>query len=422
MDFADTARGTRRVTSALLWAAKHIGAGTGSLDLCIRAYEGTSRFGGDSMMIHAFARQAQLGHLRCLKSDLRTVIHKHPLLEVFLYWLVQHAPGLGAISLRQHRIHAANISHQHLRHLQVKGSAFPSASFHIAAQMPLLETLHIEGPGVGVVIDEINASRCEHLRLLVVRKASVQKLLSDSGCRVGISLRDIWYDLSVLWADPISSLLGSAHHLDPDPSDGELFASETTHGFFEMLPCMDVLTLSWLGNVHSRSYRAPEDFDALAAQLSLAPELLLTSLMPASGQPLWNLKVIVIETSTMRGCIPAKLPNLEKIVVMAHRLLQLTFEDPVATASALKKLYFFGQQGTAISHQMLGMLGNSIRHGLTLVTVSAAEAGEHARRGSSCTYLWSTTEHDVSINELYRMVSQLAGMCRCGACFQCLGL
>ena len=160
---------------------------------------------------------------------------------------------------------------------------------------------------------------------------------------------------------------------------------------------------------------------------ALAPEArsLLKRCMPVNGQPLRNLKVlIIVACHCMTCCVPAAMPNLEEMVMFVKETAKVSFDSPVATLSALTTLYLFGQPLTLeIGERDRSQVFNSVaRRGLLLSTVKAPEAGaeKNFRDGSSCMYLRPIAEQDMSIEELHDRTSALARQCRCNACFECL--
>lgn len=106
------------------------------------------------------------------------------------------------------------------------------------------------------------------------------------------------------------------------------------HGIFGALPRTQVVNIGQSGWYrHPPSASSPSWFDT---------KLVLAHCMPANGRPLRSVRSLLIATRRMKGCIPApqQLPNLEELVV-ATSTLQLSFEDPAGTLSALKTCYVF---------------------------------------------------------------------------------
>ena len=150
-------------------------------------------------------------------------------------------------------------------------------------------------------------------------------------------------------------------------------------------------------------------------------ESILNSCMPVNGQPLGALKALTITAEgAMECCIPNAMPNLEELVLFAKGGARVSFEDPVATLTALNTLYLFGQPlMSKISQDYMTQVSTSIeKRGLCLTSASAK--AKISVRCSSCMYLRPATSHELSIEELRDRVSELARQCRCKACFECL--
>ena len=66
--------------------------------------------------------------------------------------------------------------------------------------------------------------------------------------------------------------------------------------------------------------------------------------MPLNGRPLGSLRaLIILAECDMECCIPKGLPNLKELVLFAKGAAEVSFEDPVATLSAVEELYILGQ-------------------------------------------------------------------------------
>ena len=124
--------------------------------------------------------------------------------------------------------------------------------------------------------------------------------------------------------------------------------------------------------------------------------------MPANGEPLVKLRTIIVEATTMKGVLPAKLPNLEELVINAQRGLELSFEDSLAIFSAVKTFYAFGKPATTEGLNIIKVLSSGIlaRRGLTLGAAFAKETKDlrPVWRGSSCIYLKPCNTQDKSIS------------------------
>lgn len=199
-----------------------------------------------------------------------------------------------------------------------------------------------------------------------------------------------------------------------------LLQSEHT-GF--MRHCPALLALTWPLATDS------DDDEPEEEAFHSAAEFLLAKCMPANGEPMWNLNSIIIRSETiMRGCIPAKPPALEELVLMAPDRLELSSEDPLGTSSALKTFCAFVHPLVTSGHDMLVMSGNPMGRGLTLGAAAAMDESGRSPSGSSGVYLRpidDITARGLSLQQLYTMALQLVGCesrgyCRCGACVTCL--
>ena len=96
----------------------------------------------------------------------------------------------------------------------------------------------------------------------------------------------------------------------------------------------------------------------------------------------------------------------------------MSFEDPLATCTALKTFHAFGQPLSLNGLDVIRLTESETltRHSLTL---GAQEGAEGSRKNSSCVYLQPMGAQELFITELYAKVEQLTG-CRCGGCFDCL--
>lgn len=123
----------------------------------------------------------------------------------------EHVPGLEALDLWQESIHLAAIDFQHLKHLEVAGFNFQNANVNFAKQVPLLDTLRIEGSAPEITIDEINTVGCQYFRQLVIKRVSiVQELRTDVSCVMTLLLDDLCDNFPALLSGTMRSHLGSA--------------------------------------------------------------------------------------------------------------------------------------------------------------------------------------------------------------------
>lgn len=117
----------------------------------------------------------------------------------------------------------------------------------------------------------------------------------------------------------------------------------------------------------------------------------------------------------MKGTFPAKLPNLKQLVIMAQGLVEIQFEDPLATASALTSSYLLGQPLSLEAVALLRLSSGLMRRGMT--SDSAPGLADFSR---SCIYPRDIEAEKLAIQQLSVFVAHLVCHCKCGACFTCL--
>ena len=180
------------------------------------------------------------------------------------------------------------------------------------------------------------------------------------------------------------------------------------HGIFGALPCAQVVTIGDQG------------WDCHPPSGWYDTELVLARCMPADGKPFKSLRSLLILTSRMKGCIPKpqQLPNLEELVI-ATSMLQLSFEDPAGTFSALKTCYIYAYSLIleGVDSTRMAMSDNLRRRGLTLSEAAGAvELAGNITEGT-CLYVRPTHEPVQTIQRCLYTVIKLT-VCRCGACFR----
>ena len=145
--------------------------------------------------------------------------------------------------------------------------------------------------------------------------------------------------------------------------------------------------------------------------------------MPANRKPFESLRSLLISISRIKCSIPApqQLPNLEELVI-ATSMLQLSFEDPAGTFSSLKTFYVFAYSRAVegFDSTRMAMSETIRRRGLTLSTVTGAVEFAGRNTEGTCFYVRPINEHELTIEMCVRTVLILT-VCRCGACFWCLG-
>ena len=298
----------------------------------------------------------------------------------------------------------------------------------VAKQLPVLETLYLAEDDDEDDMGLLDMSGCKGLRRLVLGNAPAQKLLWDttgSGpCPLALALPD-FNERPDAHSEPFAT--------QPKPSVTLLLESgpvKTTqaalaqqlviHDFccgYNLLgasPKLGVLTLRWRpprSNKYNQElafpYRKPKS---------------LASCMPSNGQPMLNLKTIIITdcTELLGFPGPQQLPNLKELFMKTNgRSLKVRFEDAVATVSGLDSLLLFGQPLCPSRGDVMRLMAASGALATRRLVLSAAEGALQDGHFSSCLYLRPLGARELKIQELSTKVEQLV-RCRCGACFDCL--
>ena len=108
-------------------------------------------------------------------------------------------------------------------------------------------------------------------------------------------------------------------------------------------------------------------FDGVQLLMDSKARNWLLSSMPENGQPLLNLRSIDIDApGAAMICIPRKLPNLEQLRIGSDDYLEVQFQDPQATASALTRFHALGFPLKLDALDMLKMSQRLAVRGLTL--------------------------------------------------------
>ncbi len=287
-----------------------------------------------------------------------------------------------------------------------------NARLDAGIQLPLLETLYLEGQGLHSVLDEVNLLQCGYFTHLVLDRVVVVHLSMGPACKLEVRLEDLCDPWEELWSSPMRPLLSRANHVNAWCE--EQFAIDA-HNMFGSLPRTEMLHLAWPQPNDPETGGFDED------AVTEGADSLLTNCMPADGQPFRSLEILRISAFNMVCTLPAKLPSLEELVILADNVLQMYFEDAVTTASALNTFHMFGLPLITDSLDMLQMAGSLVGRGLMLGAVSATRENVAFDQGSSCIYLKPAMAPDEPILELFFTVEKLVrSSCRCEACFRCL--
>lgn len=328
---------SRRITEALKWAGSRTGSITASLHLELSALQALQgKPGAMEALIAALSERAQLRQLRCLETRLLSPSSADTALGGLSLWLLSQSPGLEILSIRQGRFHLnmAAVSFQHMKHLFVSAGAIQDLPADITRQMPVLESLFLQGLDTEVFVERIDVSECQRLRHLALAWARVRKLIRGPACRLSVDLRifsDDSFMNSDFWTSEVASHLGTAQHLGL--SIDHMLLAPPGEGLFTLFPCMEVLNMYWPG----------PDVPANPEPGPLMHAFVLAMSMPGNGMPLANLKTIMIHGFRVACFLPAGLPKLEELVILSDSWLALDFEDQAATFRNLKTFYAFGQ-------------------------------------------------------------------------------
>ena len=238
--------------------------------------------------------------------------------------------------------------------------------------------------------------------------------------------RSLCDDFQALWSSPMGSHLGRADQIRLHCRE-DFVRLESSHGLFESLSCMELLTLSWPIALQPEAEGQDDDYWRIEDGFSEGAESLLLRCMPSNGLPVQHLECVVISGHNIRCVIPAKLPDLEELVISAEGQLQLFFEDVEATAAGLNKFHVFGQplltngmDTVKVSHVLAG-------RGLILDAASASEDWKYipaylfdVKKGSTCTYMRSVVTESLSMHEAFSLIQTFISECRCECCELCL--
>ncbi len=422
----DRAASIQRTVSSLTWLAKRTGAATTSLALALTLHGPCAgAAAAKCTSLPSALSEAKLSNLRCLEFS--SGADFDPALYELLDWLLQRAPKLEATSLCMSTQHlpAYHITFQHMRHLVMTFSAIqwhqgPSL---VAQHLPALETLRVNTCGV-LGQGAIDTSGCKRLRQLVVSDPVPQQLIWDTGsgpCPVAFELlnRNIYSCNGISYA--LKKQAGLPQHVIIDAQYHPYCADWTiraVHGLLGAFSSMRVLTWKWA--VHYNYYKArrpdEDEFHENADQY-------FASCMPLAGMPLVNLETIIITAHSMQWTFPrtCQLPNLRQLVVKASGRLQIEFREPIGTLLKLSSMHVFERPYHPHGCDQLGLTEGAsalAERGLVLGMASTEQHG-CSGRPASCVYLRPVGTRELSIDELWTTVEQLAH-CRCGACFDCL--
>ena len=314
-------------------------------------------------------------------------------------WLLQQSPGLESLTLCQDSYFSiGSIKLDCLKHLELQAFRVVDVSAHIVTQLPVLETLCLDGFHEYTSVSEIDLAECCHLRRLALKNTVMQRLIRRLSCQLSCHMSFLCRNYRALWSPNMKAILRSAEHIGL--YCGDSFPSQAACGIFAHLPCMQALTMS--GQI-------------------MRDIFLLVRCMPVGGLPVRNLRILTMHADSMRCWIPGGFPNLEELVIIAKEDLLLAFDDQEATFSTLKTFYAFGEPLNTHEYDLLvRTLPTLMRRGLCMEAEEGLIGSKRYSSRSKCLYLKPLKDEQLSIGALYKRASQLARQCRCGACFTCL--
>ena len=172
------------------------------------------------------------------------------------------------------------------------------------------ETLYINKDNDSTVLAEFDLSGCSRLRRLPTNWLIAERLLISSDCEVSFGARGRFlnaHDYKGYKKGLLESATTRSHVALADRVCmffGEMSQLQALQGIFGHLSHTELLSIWWPGD---------EEEMPIAETASA-----LQWMMPANGEPLLNLRTIIIQARTMKGVIPANLPNLEELVISAE--------------------------------------------------------------------------------------------------------
>ena len=271
-----------------------------------------------------------------------------------------------------------------------------------------------------------------HLRHLVVKWQFVQPVLCEPNCQLGTHLHTFIpkYPRRKGWAPSQATLKATKDLVLENAWCPDYCDWSSQHDMCQHCQDLQTLTIDWpMCCKRDRcNYNAEQLHGECRARIVDA-EGSLRLCIPVNWPHLANLRVLTITANSAMMCsIPTGMPNLEELVLFAKGAAEVSFDNPIATLSALKVLYMFGQPLMAhiSKFDKSWVLDYTAERGFSLSTASetptesSGKTEKLYRRGSSCMYLRPITTQELSLKDLYDIANTLATQCRCKACFDCL--
>ena len=297
----------------------------------------------------------------------------------------------------------------------------------IAEQLPSLETLSLQGSySTTSRLDMVDMSGCRKLKHVAISEVVARELIWDATgsfpCPLTLKLEEPYEDVADSYPEALMNQAAVAQQVD---LWGRSDIDTGVHGMLGAFPLLRVLTLrwpmKWKPGVLDVSYGDdPDDYEPHADARNF-----LAWCMPAGEQPLTNLTEINITAWSMHDTVPGarQLPNLRELLICSSGLLEVGFQNPIATISALTSLHLFGQPLVPYGWDLRLVAASEAlqARGLVLAAAATQPHGDSAQAqpSSSCIYLRAAGTRELSMGELSNKADQILE-CRCGACSDCL--
>ncbi|CAK0782051.1 hypothetical protein CVIRNUC_005539 [Coccomyxa viridis] len=405
--------------SCLEWLAARIGPGTSTLSIRFWPLEGAARHGKEAGLMQAFQGHAHLTQLKCLEIVEQTLSYRgSAVIALFLDWLLKRMPGLCALNLaaRSWRVGGGNISLDHLQHLQISADSLEGSQLQAGLQLPLLQTLCINGGGVDKLA-KVDVAGCHQLKQVALKDVTVETLHRQPSCQLDIDKGCLDDDLHALLMGTMGQHMGAGDSVYFSV-DADVPLPDSAQGLLGTLPALQMLKVFF-------AHFSENDEDDFTSEYGKGDpkdneaQPLLMSLMPSVGS-VCNLKVIIVWGRDMRCTIPAGLPNLEELVIWMNNSLDLFFEDPGETSKALTRFYAYAEILVMRVNDMQQMSKHFGTAGLALSAVVAPVGGIEQELKGCCMFLKPASAADPPMEEVRATARRLVHACRCGACFDCL--
>ena len=411
---------TQRVVNGLQWASKRMGCVTDDLRLRFEIMEDIQDKATTEAFLSAFD-YSKAERLKLLKVTVECLEVYGPGLEgakeaiaKFAQRLLERAQAVEVLSFRGLRVECLHsipcFNQSQLVHLMLDLFQFGDATLLKGWELPALETLQLRGywdTGHGNALD---ASHLRNLRMLNLRGGLPHDLILPPLCR--FSFKSSGEIMHEFWEGKIRPALCLAESVEFELREE---MAESSDNLFDSLRGMRELKVFWYDIVPDPDIYIVSD----EVQFLLHTEARnrLINSMPVNGQPLLNLRSIDIDApGAAMIYIPRKLPSLEQLRIGSDGYLEVQFQNPQETASALISFHALGFPLKLDAVAILKMSQRLAVRGLTLDVAFDA-------RGQSSVYIRHIDAEQRSMQQIkWQWWDGRARVfaCRCGACFDCL--